>query len=91
MKNWKCKIGLHDWEYITARGRCEFVDSIRYPLLANGFRNNERPLVYKRICLRCIKYEDTMTPLKFETITRIKLENKRQITALKLFEENQIG
>ena len=85
--NWKCKIGIHDWQYITAKGVCEFVDSIRYPALANGYRNNTRPLVYKRICLICLKYEDTMTPKKKETEERMKKECEREQLAKTLLKE----
>jgi hypothetical protein len=85
--NWKCKFGFHDWQYISAKGMSEFVDSIRYPELANGYRNNTRPLVYKRICLICLKYEDTMTPLKKEIEEIIKKEFKREQLAIRLLKE----
>ena len=66
--NWKCKIGLHDWEYLSVRG-----------------------MVYKRICLRCTKYEDTMTPLQKETEEQMEKDLARKRLAAKLFMENQNG
>ena len=72
--NWKCKIGLHDWQYLESMNICRHRDSIMNPELANGFRHNELPLVYKRVCLQCHKYQDTMT----ENENKVRLEIKKR-------------
>ena len=72
--NWRCKIGLHDWEYSEAVG----MDKLRAEIFNPGahIRDNKRPHVYKRLCMCCGKFEDTRTP--FEVQCRVDLIKQQQ-------------
>ena len=48
LKNLLCKIGIHDWETIYRKSRCEY-----YPL----------PILVSKTCKRCnfVKYKEGVT------------------------------
>ena len=85
-----CIFIKHDWEQIEAERLCQFREFIKAQI------ENREPFsievsstswVYKKVCLRCGKYIDTMTP----EIERIKKEydsfQRRKEQAVKLYKD----
>jgi len=76
--NWKCKIGLHDWEIVEEidskaqlreNMKCLSVEmesgdiiDLCPKTIFRGFGCG--PILKRKVCLRCEKYVDNITPIK---------------------------
>lgn len=64
--NWKCKIGWHDWETISCKShstiRNELLRTIHKPFKGISIERYPDKYYSKKICLRCEKYIDEITP-----------------------------
>lgn len=83
MNNFLCKIGLHDWKIIKMDSvpqlwedvRAELTDKFAMDVRAFGY-----PYLNKKICRRCEKIVDEITPykekIKPKVLREIELERK---------------
>lgn len=78
MKNWKCKIELHDYQQITGALDFELENTVyreETPGYPAGRQGGFVDVYEEKVCLRCGKYVDEITPRKEEIRKKI-LKNK---------------
>jgi hypothetical protein len=90
-RNWKCKVGLHDWEQTA----CWTEDEV------NNYARDEvygkAPIIAldcglvrafdQKVCLRCGKYVDNITPAKTRAIQKLVGEKMRSDRARRLLND----
>ncbi len=66
--NWKCKLGFHDWEQIDYKSHSDIRNTIIREITQDKYTLSTElfPDTYyeDKVCLRCSKREDDITPHK---------------------------
>lgn len=73
--------GRHDWEYIERISRNTLRVQLRYDLMRKKpplMVNHEPPNLYRRVCIRCGRIEDTIEPAVVRLRAAMKLEKERR-------------
>jgi hypothetical protein len=84
----------HDWEYLEG----STVDKVRHEIDSEragrhlsivGCSRARDQFVYRRVCLKCRKVEDTIAEARKDYIASIVLKNERQQLALAIERKSQ--
>jgi hypothetical protein len=82
-RNWKCKVGLHDWEQISCMTSDDVANYAKNQVYGNSptmVSSGRIDAFAEKVCIRCGLYKDEITPAKRSAI---RLETARQIRRAK--------
>lgn len=90
MKNIKCLLGMHDYEIVEKKNASEIKKSCLHKILSDTYNNimivNDR-YYFKKVCLRCGKIIDEITPKKKEIIEIANYSVNRTLKAMEWLNE----
>ena len=89
--NWRCNIGLHDWEYISKVRSASLRLQTINPGAPIQVSQDTSSFLFSRVCVRCAKHVDTIKPA-IKRALLVEYERQQRLTlAKKISEENAGG